>query len=899
MAMTNSSRWFLAPATIFLAFFFPPLAFASPLESIFISEVNWAGSEKALTDEWIELTNSSNEQVDLSGWSLEGAGTNNGVITLPVGSIISPRATYLISNYSDADEKSCIAAPASYVTTAVSLSNSNLEIILRNSDGSVRDTAGNNRAPFAGSVGGTGGNILQPTASMVRRMDGVDGAAPDSWISAATRSGFDDETNTLGTPGSIEAWFVSIVPPEPTAKIFAEEPPPEEPTPEPIADIPQEATTTESSRETHAELIIEKQPDIPTADPVLESETETTSVVTETIIEPPVDLTEPNPSTIVSEEAAALTETLVTEPTETTMTPEMTPQETPEPETLISESAPITPSLPSVPLTTSRPNLTYPIGTLIVNELYPRPKDDEDEWVEVCNPYNNVIPLGGWSVMDGSEHKTQLPNQYLGMGQCIVIKNPSGKLNNDGDTVTILDPSGNPIDIVAYEKSAFPKNETVALARTKDGAWRVTITPTLGEQNIITPVSEPVKTTQITRPAPTKITITGTMTDIGSNSAVSEKKTTAKDTPIQMPIGPLTIRISEIYPNAAGNDADEEFIEVENWGLEPVSMKGWALEDATGKRYAEKETVILPPLGFIAFPRKTTLIVLNNTEDTVRLYAPNGQLIDKQTYDKAPKGYSKTLVENVWNWTRDSTPDEPNIIPPPAVDPGGGSPIRGDATAPATKTVEKKNQKRITISGTVVAIPEQPGSKAIILDGNTPILLSKTQGTFPLLELGDEIMTTGVWQKTDGETVFRVWVTDEFSVTGKQELPEIKTTETFQITDADVGKILSVEGVVVSRTKSAIAIEKDGHTLVIDGLEPMPVIQAGEIVSAIGIVRNTANGRVITIRSPTTIEKMGQPENATESGKQSVKNTERHIASAITAASILTMVGLAIKHFFF
>ena len=200
-AMTNRSHWFLAPTTIFLAFFFPPLAFASPLESVFISEVNWAGSEKSLTDEWIELTNTSNEPVNLSGWLLEGAaGSSGSAITLPTGSSIAPHAAFLISNYSDADGKSCLAAPASYVTTAVSISNENLGITLRGPDGSVRDIAGNGRVPFAGSAGGSGGGILQPFASMVRRADGVNGAITDSWISPDAQIGFDSETNTLGTP---------------------------------------------------------------------------------------------------------------------------------------------------------------------------------------------------------------------------------------------------------------------------------------------------------------------------------------------------------------------------------------------------------------------------------------------------------------------------------------------------------------------------------------------------------------------------------------------------------------------------------------------------------------------------------------------------------------------------
>jgi len=871
--MTNRSRWFFAPATLFLAFFFPPIAFASPLESIFISEMNWAGSERSLADEWIELTNASDESADISGWSLEGAGASGATLTLPVGSSIAPLSTFLISNYSDADEKSCLAAPASYVTTTISLSNSALGITLRSPDGSVRDIAGNGRTPLAGSAGGSGGSLLQPFASMVRRADGVNGAAAESWTSSEIQSGFDDEANTRGTPGSIEQWFVPTPLPESIIEVPIEEPPIEELTPEPIVEVPQE-TPTEPPEETPTEPMQETPTETTNEELPAESITET---LPEAPPETPAELLEENPSAISVIE---------------TMTVLETTQETPEPETPAPETSPLTPSVPSTP---SLPNLTYPLGTLIVNELYPRPKADEDEWVEVCNPYNNVIPLGGWSVIDGSEHKTSLPSQYLGMDQCVIIRNPSGKLNNDGDAVTILDPAGNQIDVVAYEKSAFPTGETVALARIQNGVWKATITPTPGEQNVVTPIPELIKIAAVAPPTPTKIIISGTINDPAPNSVTAP----IKEKPVSKPIGPLTVRISELYPNTSGNDTDEEFIELENWGLDPVDLSGWMLGDATTRRYTEKESVILPPLGTLAFSRKETQIVLNNTSDAVRLYAPNNQLIDEQAYDKAPKGSSKARVGDVWDWTTNLTPDEPNRFSTPAVDARGGSPARGASTASATPAVAKKISKRAFVSGIVVALPEQPGSKAIILDGNSPITLSKTQGTFPLLELGDEINTTGIWQKIDGETVFRVWVTDTLSVAGKRELPERQMLDSFQISETDAGRLLRVEGTIASRTKSAIALEKEGQTIVLDSLEPMPALKIGAKISAAGIVRDTTGGRVLTLGSPAAIEEITPSAADPASGKKAAQESDKNLATAVTAASVLTMIGLAIKHFFF
>src|SRR5438552_804543 len=58
----------------------------------------------------------------------------------------------------------------------------------------------------------------------------------------------------------------------------------------------------------------------------------------------------------------------------------------------------------------------------------------------------------------------------------------------------------------------------------------------------------------------------------------------AQSGPVPMTIPPaaVPIAITEVLPNPAGPEATQEFVELRNLGLEPVSLQGMSIEDATG-----------------------------------------------------------------------------------------------------------------------------------------------------------------------------------------------------------------------------------------------------------------------------------------------------------------------------
>jgi hypothetical protein len=163
---------------------------------VFFSEIGWAGSSKGAADEWLELANAGETEFNLTGWIIEGAGTNNSALSLPEGVIISPRSTYLVANYSAESDKSSLATPPNYVNTAISLSNSTIHLILKDQNGCLIDEAGDGGAPFFGGTGTEG------TVSMIRLEPIIQGALPTAWTASETSNGFDNSID-LGTPGTI------------------------------------------------------------------------------------------------------------------------------------------------------------------------------------------------------------------------------------------------------------------------------------------------------------------------------------------------------------------------------------------------------------------------------------------------------------------------------------------------------------------------------------------------------------------------------------------------------------------------------------------------------------------------------------------------------------------------
>lgn len=185
-------------------FTLPARAQESP--QIYITEINWAGSELSTADEWIELYNAGSTSVDVSGWVLTEAAPSRGALGIDEGVVIEPGDVLLVSNYPLGHEKTTLLVEPDLVTASVSIPNTSLHMQLQDLNGTVVDEAKFPSKHVAGST--------NPVASAFRDL------ATDTWHTSTANYGLDSSTQ-LGTPGAIESLSVAPTTPD-------EEPLPEE-----------------------------------------------------------------------------------------------------------------------------------------------------------------------------------------------------------------------------------------------------------------------------------------------------------------------------------------------------------------------------------------------------------------------------------------------------------------------------------------------------------------------------------------------------------------------------------------------------------------------------------------------------------------------------------------------
>ncbi len=423
--------------------------------NVFISEINWAGSALSNADEWIELTNASSQSVDISGWVLTGAATSGDALALADETVIAPNSTLLISNYASDNEKTTLNSEPHLVSSSLSLSNSDLNIMLTTASGLVVDEVTKDQV-----IGST-----NPFTSMER----VD----ESTWQASTTSKNLKNTDQLGTPGE---------------HVIATSEPSEQPE--------EEAETTEPIPENLAALCAElanQTEPAPEEEPVEEPENETGEEIeesSETTPEPTEESEEPTEEETETENNEQPTEEESNE-TEPEVVEEEQEEEVEEETvtcTCTSSNGTTTTTTEPVPTTESETtesneeSTTNNAQTLRLNELVSNPTDSV-EWVEIYNFGTEPINLLGWNLKDAANKKTLLPEITLAPGAFHIVENPAGNLNNASESVFLLNANNETVDQVHYgtESLAAPKKGE-SLARVNN-EWIVTTNITKAAAN--------------------------------------------------------------------------------------------------------------------------------------------------------------------------------------------------------------------------------------------------------------------------------------------------------------------------------------------------------------------------------------------------------------------------------
>lgn len=343
---------FLAGCLLSAVFCAPASAQTAPPD-IYISEINWAGSAISNADEWIELYNGSSESVDLGAWVLTGAATSGNALAIADGFIAAPQSTVLIANYGLGNEKTTLAIEPNLVTTALSLSNSGLSIMLTMPDGTVVDEV-------TEQIGAS-----NPFVSMTRLEDGT--------FAASTSSQNLLDANQLGTPGTHSF--------APSGSPISGGETPSDPLPV-MEGLGEEVPSV--TEEVLPEPAVELEPSAPSPSPIAGGET-TEVIEPEPVIEPEAAIDPPPVMEGLGEEVPTVIEETIPEPVvvepvevvEPMPIPE--PIETPEPLALLAPLAPLEP-------------ISYLPGTILINEIVSDPSDGI-EFIELYNPGETEIDL--------------------------------------------------------------------------------------------------------------------------------------------------------------------------------------------------------------------------------------------------------------------------------------------------------------------------------------------------------------------------------------------------------------------------------------------------------------------------------------------------------------------------
>ena len=331
--------------------------------------------------------------------------------------------------------------------------------------------------------------------------------------------------------------------------------------------------------------------------------------------------------------------------------------------------APTATSTPT-PTPTAEPALTpYPPQSVLINEIAwaGTLASANDEWLELHNPGSEDINLTGWTLTDGNDINVALSGVIPSYSFYLLERTDdtsvadvsadriySGCLSNKGETLFLIDPTGNLVDSANLSGGKWPAGE--AFSRTSmerrggedlSGNWG-TFTGYYGvglDANGNPIPGTPRSTNSLFFPTPVPTWI-----------------------PSRVVINEVLIRPHYDWEGDGSMSTNDEFIEIYNRGPSTVNIQGWFLDDIPdgGSRPFELPSMKLHPGDFAVFFRSQTRIALNDSGDTVRLLAQNGRVLDQIQYLKVraynlsygclPDG-RKYLYYGLW-----PTPGGPNVL---------------------------------------------------------------------------------------------------------------------------------------------------------------------------------------------------------------------------------------------
>ncbi|MBU0648842.1 lamin tail domain-containing protein [Patescibacteria group bacterium] len=811
--------------------------------AVIINEIFWSGSSLSMVDEFIELHNTTDEDIDISNWVITGAAANRNNLIISTSSTIPALGFFIVANYSPENEKSILDIEADFVTSSISLANSDAFYELEDADGNYIDRADDGEGePFAGDN--------EARASMARKPDCWDGGLEECWFTSETRANLKDEVLDLATPGEENGWEEPEVNLAPTAKIISP-----------------------ATAEVNVEIIFDGSQSF---DP----EEEETSFVW-----------------YLDDEEAGTDESLSMS-FEESATREIW---------LVVSDGELENSTSTQIVIFSKPEPPYAPdeGDVLINEFLSNPNGGS-EWIELLNKTEETIDLEDWTIWDGKSKIFQL-SDFIEPNGFFLATLASAKLNNSGDQVIlkynnqIIDR----VAYGDWEDEDISDNapcsgQEHALARPHGAAdtgndfsdFVVTTTPTPGQGNQILSPEEPEEEDENEEESADEDAAEEDEAEDfydEANADYEEQSDEAEDEPAPLCYEPDTLLINEFVSDPP--KGTDEWIEVYNPLAEEILLDGWWIEDGS-KTKTYLEGAIAGNDYFVVYEPRGKL---NNGGDSIALKDACGNLIDEVVYGDeiaAPtKETSLARDGEAWFLTYSLTPGAANEIifdesEDEAVEEGedvkvednedlGSSKISSTKAKAATKEAESyqltdfsksgewREEGKIALLGIVTVLPGTLGAQYFYMgdDQGRGVQVYNYKKEFPDLNIGQEIRVSGTLSKTNEMWRLKTKFPEDMEVLEEGEAVA-RAVALEEISPDYLAGFIEVEGEVTDRKSSYLYLDDGTGELKVyfqkSGAPENIKLESGDKLKVRGILTATKSELRVEPRLPEDMELLNE-----------------------------------------
>ena len=475
---------------------------------------------------------------------------------------------------------------------------------------------------------------------------------------------------------------------------------------------------------------------------------------------------------------------------------------------------------------------------IILSELLPNPVGlDDKEWLEIYNNSSEAVSLDGWQIKTSRGQYKFKETIIKAYGYLLLTQQITGLhlINLGGDWLELIDRQGWQVDKVNYETEA-PEAKTYNWCQS-DGEWLWLAEMTPGQINACPLANEvPVAYFESNRsrvgayeyfvldaaesydsdgqlmsykwkfkpevkimgrlgkefifkePRVTVESLTNGAEQIilevaDDLGATAEYELDLNQLSTHQVEGAAKIYINKFLPNPSGPDEFGEWIELCSSEERTVNLAGYELDDIDGGS-APKDLAAydLSPQSCLSLSRLETGVVLNNTEDEIRLLY-HGQVIDKAAYQQAK--IDAVYVKNNGRWQ--------------PLESDGQFLKNNNGAYYELNNLASLNDMQ---SGTRVGLTGKVTAEAGLLGANIFYLADQTSGVqiysyrkdFPALSLGDLIHVQGELNLRGELKRVKINSRDDIVLIDHEQPRAAKEIQLDEIGGEDQGNLIKVQG---------------------------------------------------------------------------------------------------------